>query len=181
MSNAWKQDMCGCCGDCTVCWYALCCGPCQVCDMATALQKSGCCYCLLGTIGLPCLPIFLLRAEARRRYDIAVGHGGGAPVTIKLILAVLGQLLLRLSGRLLLHGVCPVSARGRDPGAGPQAAGDAAASHDAARDAAACDDAACDAAARDDGPADADDDATLKSQTFVAATALILINESIAI
>ena len=158
MSNAWKQDMCGCCGDCTVCWYALCCGPCQVCDMATALQKSGCCYCLLGTIGLPCLPIFLLRAEARRRYDIAVGHGGGAPVTIKLILAVSGQLLLRLSGRLLLHGVCPVSARGRDPGAGPQAAGDAAASHDAARDAAAC----------DDGPADADDDATLKSQTFVA-------------
>ena len=92
----------------------------------------------------------------------------GAPVTIKLILAVAGQLLLRLSGRLLLHGVCPVSARGRDPGAGPQAAGDAAASHDAARDAAACDDAACDAAARDDGPADADDDATLKSQTFVA-------------
>ena len=92
----------------------------------------------------------------------------GAPVTIKLILAVAGQLLLRLSGRLLLHGVCPVSARGRDPGAGPQAAGDAAASHDAARDAAACDDAACDAAARHDGPADADDDATLKSQTFVA-------------
>ena len=64
-----------------------------------------------------------------------------------------------------------MSARGRDPGAGPQAAGDAAASHDAARDAAAC----------DDGPADADDDATLKSQTFVAATALIMINESIAI
>ena len=77
MSNAWKQDMCGCCGDCTVCWYALCCGPCQVCDMATALQKSGCCYCLLGTIGLPCLPIFLLRAEARRRYDIAVGRSHG--------------------------------------------------------------------------------------------------------
>ena len=62
-----------------------------------------------------------------------------------------------------------MSARGRDPGAGPQAAGD-----DAARHAAACDDAACDAAARHDGPADADDDATLKSQTFVAATALIM-------
>ena len=72
-----------------------------------------------------------------------------------------------------------MSARGRDPGAGPQAAGDAAARHDAARHAAACDDAACDAAARDDWPADAD--ATLKSQTFVAATALIMINESIAI
>ena len=70
--------------------------------------------------------------------------------------------------------MCPVSARGRDPGAGPQAAGDAAASHDAARHAAARDDAACDAAACDDGPADADDDATLKSQTFVAATALIM-------
>ena len=99
-----------------------------------------------------------------------------------MILAVAGQLLLRLSGRLLLHGVCPVSARGRDPRAGPQAAGDAAAARDdAARHAAACDDAACDAAARDDGPADADDDATLKSQTFVAATALIMINESIAI
>ena len=83
MSNAWKQDMCGCCGDCTVCWYALCCGPCQVCDMATALQKSGCCYCLLGTIGLPCLPIFLLRAEARRRYDIAVGHGGGCSIVLQ--------------------------------------------------------------------------------------------------
>ena len=96
-------------------------------------------------------------------------------VTIKLtLLTVAGQLLLRLSGRLLLHGVCPVPARGRDPGAGPQAArDDAAARHDATRDAAARHDAACDAAARHDGPADADDDATLKSQTFVAATALI--------
>ena len=65
-------------------------------------------------------------------------------------------------------------ARGRDPGAGPQAAGHAAARHDATRDAAARHDAACDAAARHDGPADADDDATLKSQTFVAATALIM-------
>ena len=65
-------------------------------------------------------------------------------------------------------------ARGRDPGAGPQAAGDdATARHDATRDAAARHDATCDAAARHDGPADADDDATLKSQTFVAATALI--------
>jgi len=67
--------------------------------------------------------------------------------------------------------VCPVPARGRDPGAGPQAAwDDAAAGHDATCDAAARDDAACDAAARHDGPADANDDATLKSQTFVAAT-----------
>ena len=87
-------------------------------------------------------------------------------VTIKLtLLTVAGQLLLRLSGGLLLHGVCPVPARGRDPGAGPQTAGD---------DAAARHDAACHAAARHDGPADADDDATLKSQTFVAATALIM-------
>ena len=97
-------------------------------------------------------------------------------VVIKLtLLTVAGQLLLRLSGRLLLHGVCPVPARGRDPGAGPQAArDDAAARHDATRDAAARHDAACDAAACDDGPADADDDATLKSQTSVAATAFIM-------
>ena len=95
----------------------------------------------------------------------------GALVTIMMILlTVAGELLLRLSGRLLLHGVCPVPARGRDPGAGPQAArDDAAARHDATRH-----DAACDAAARHDGSADADDDATLKSQTFVAATALIM-------
>ena len=92
-----------------------------------------------------------------------------------ILLTVAGQLLLRLSGRLLLHGVCPVPARGRDPGAGPQAArDDAAARHDATRDAAASHDAAGDAAACDDGPADADDDATMKHQTSVAATALII-------
>ena len=47
-----------------------------------------------------------------------------------------------------------MSARRRDPGAGPQAARDAA--------------------ARDDGPADADDDATLKSQSIVIAISLIM-------
>ena len=92
-----------------------------------------------------------------------------------ILLTVAGQLLLRLSGGLLLHGVCPVPARGRDPGAGPQAAGDdAAARDDATRDAAARHDAACDAAARHDGPADADDDATVKSQSILVAFSLTM-------
>ena len=124
----------------------------------------------------PPLPAHL-PAEGRGQEEIR--HRGGSKYwyydVMMILLTVAGQLLLRLSGRLLLHGVCPVPARGRDPGAGPQAAGHAAtARHDATRDAAASDDAACDAAARHDGPADADDDATLKSQTFVAATALIM-------
>ena len=73
MSSGWKQHLCDCCGDCGVCWYSVCCGPCHVCDMATALQKSDCRFCFLGTFCSPCLPLLLLRGEARRKYDIAVG------------------------------------------------------------------------------------------------------------
>ena len=73
MSSGWKQHLCDCCGDCGVCWYSVCCGPCHVCDMATALQKSDCRFCFLGTLCSPCLPLLLLRGEARRKYDIAVG------------------------------------------------------------------------------------------------------------
>ena len=73
MSSGWKQHLCACCGDCGVCWYSVCCGPCHVCDMATALQKSDCRFCFLGTFCSPCLPLLLLRGEARRKYDIAVG------------------------------------------------------------------------------------------------------------
>ena len=50
----------------------MCCGFCQIYQNAESLGKSGCLYMLLACI-FPCVPIMLLRQEARERYNIEVG------------------------------------------------------------------------------------------------------------
>ena len=48
-----------------------CCFPCQTYSTAEDLNKSGILYCLLGCF-MPCIPILLLRGEAREKYGIEV-------------------------------------------------------------------------------------------------------------
>ena len=67
----WKQDLCNFCGDCEVCMCGSCCGLCLVYQNAENLGKSGFLYCMLACI-FPCIPIMLLRQEARERYNIEV-------------------------------------------------------------------------------------------------------------
>ena len=46
--------------------------PCLICSKARALGKSGLIYNILGCF-LPCLPVFLLRQNAREKYGIEGG------------------------------------------------------------------------------------------------------------
>merc|ERR1712032_1361166 len=74
---AWKQDLCNCCGDCEACMCGTCCGFCQIYQNAENLGKSGFLYCLLACL-FPCIPIMLLRQEARERYNIEGSTGDDA-------------------------------------------------------------------------------------------------------
>ena len=94
MAEKWKNGLCGCMGDCESCklpfsfWIinkALeslscfeltgCCGTfchsCLIYKNAESLNKSGFLCCLLGCF-FPCIPLFLLRSEAREKYGIEV-------------------------------------------------------------------------------------------------------------
>ena len=72
MSNDWHQGLCNCCGDISLCLCGLCCWPCLICSNARGLGKSGLIYNILGCF-LPCLPVFLLRQNAREKYGIEGG------------------------------------------------------------------------------------------------------------
>ena len=72
MSNGWHQGLCNCCGDISLCLCGLFCWPCLICSNARGLGKSGLIYNILGCF-LPCLPVFLLRQNAREKYGIEGG------------------------------------------------------------------------------------------------------------
>jgi len=69
MSAEWKQGLCGCMDDCETCLCGAFCSPCQVYSNAEALNKSGI-LCCLGYLIMPCIPLLLLRGEAREKYGI---------------------------------------------------------------------------------------------------------------
>jgi len=75
MSAEWKHGICGCSHDLEIC----CCGTflpcCLTYQNAEALGKSGPLYLLLECI-IPCLPILLLRKEAREKYGIEGSTAG---------------------------------------------------------------------------------------------------------
>merc|ERR1712061_93242 len=77
VSGEWKHGICGCLGDCEICL----CGACVPCLLikrnADDLGKPGLLCCLLSCF-LPCIPIFMLRSEARERYGIEGSTAGDA-------------------------------------------------------------------------------------------------------
>ena len=76
MSSEWKQSLCNCFGDCEICLCGSFCGLCLNYKNAENLGKSGILYTLLACI-MPCVPLLLLRQEARERYNIEVSQGSG--------------------------------------------------------------------------------------------------------
>ena len=68
-SNDWKQGLCNCCGDVEIGCCGAFCWCCLNYKNAENLNKSGVLYTLLGCLA-PCIPILLLRQEARSRYNI---------------------------------------------------------------------------------------------------------------
>ncbi|XP_040575439.1 cornifelin [Lepeophtheirus salmonis] len=77
MTTTWKQSLCGCCGDMETCCCGTFCGLCFTYQQAENLGKPGILYCLLSCI-FPCIPIFLLRGEAREKYGIEGSTGEDA-------------------------------------------------------------------------------------------------------
>jgi len=69
MSNEWKQGLCGCFDDCETCMCGSFCTPCLVYRNAEDLNKSGI-LCGLLACFIPCIPVLLLRGEAREKYGI---------------------------------------------------------------------------------------------------------------
>jgi len=80
MSQEWKQGLCGCLGDCGTCCCGYCCPCCLTYSNAESLGKSGILCCLLWCI-FPCIPVFVLRGEARERYGIEGSTAGDAMVS----------------------------------------------------------------------------------------------------
>jgi len=78
MSQDWKQGTCGCLGDCETCLCGTFCLPCLQYRNGNDLGQSGLFCCLLACFGLPCLPVFCLRGEARERYGIEGSVAGDA-------------------------------------------------------------------------------------------------------
>ena len=72
----------GCCGTF--------CGLCLVCQNANGMQKSGILYGLLTCI-MPCIPILLLRQEARDKYQIEVTFHNRS--LSKIVIQILGTIL----------------------------------------------------------------------------------------
>merc|ERR1712241_616023 len=77
MSGQWKQDTFGCFSNVGTCCFGYCCGPCLVKRNADDLGKPGFLYCLLSCC-IPCVPIFILRQEAREKYGIEGSTGEDA-------------------------------------------------------------------------------------------------------
>merc|ERR1712001_261910 len=81
MASEWKNGLCDCCGDCENCLCGSFCTPCLVYRNAEDLDKSGILYCLLGCF-MPCIPLILLRIEAREKYGIEGGTCGDAMASV---------------------------------------------------------------------------------------------------
>eukprot|EP00096_Caligus_rogercresseyi_P011829 TRINITY_DN478_c0_g1_i1.p2 TRINITY_DN478_c0_g1~~TRINITY_DN478_c0_g1_i1.p2 ORF type:complete len:103 (+),score=16.65 TRINITY_DN478_c0_g1_i1:288-596(+) len=69
MSQTWKQGICGCCGDMEVCCCVSFCTYCSIYSQSENLGKPGILYSLIACV-FPCIPIFLLRSEAREKYGV---------------------------------------------------------------------------------------------------------------
>lgn len=65
----WRQGLFECFGDKEVCLCGALLGSRQIKDNATNLGKNGWLYCI-ASLFVPCIPIYLLRREARARYNI---------------------------------------------------------------------------------------------------------------
>merc|ERR1712018_682076 len=77
MSEDWKSSLFGCCGDCGTCCCVTWCSPCAAYKDAEDLNKPGILYGLLACF-IPCVPIMLLRGEAREKYGIEGSVAGDA-------------------------------------------------------------------------------------------------------
>merc|ERR1711942_617616 len=64
-----EEGICGCLDDPGTCCYGYCCSCCLVKDTANDLGQPGVLYCLLSLL-FPCIPILLMRQQARERYNI---------------------------------------------------------------------------------------------------------------
>merc|ERR1712066_1093369 len=78
MSKEWNHGTFSCCDDMGTCCFSYWCGCCQIYNTAEELGKSGCLYLLMSCFITPCVPIMLLRTEARKRYDIQGDQGNDA-------------------------------------------------------------------------------------------------------
>ena len=66
----WKQGTFGCFGDCEVCLCGYCCGCLIVKRNADDMGRGDGLLCCLLSLCIPCLPVFVMRSEARERYGI---------------------------------------------------------------------------------------------------------------
>ena len=114
MSVGWKQGLCNCCGDCSVCMCGACCEPCLVYRNAESLNKSGILCCILGCF-FPCIPALMLRSEARERYNIEVSHLFMILMII-LMMLITGKHHGRRCSWILLSSLCPVPNWSRSEG-----------------------------------------------------------------
>merc|ERR1719228_809003 len=73
----WKQDVFCPCQDLETCLCGTCCTPCLVYQNAEGLQKPGILWGLLSCF-VPCIPIMILRNEARNQYGIEGSVAGDA-------------------------------------------------------------------------------------------------------
>merc|ERR1712002_1165457 len=70
MASDWSKGMFDCMSSFTTCLYGSCCGLCMVYETAEGLQESGILYCLLACCITPCVPVMMLRMNAREKYNI---------------------------------------------------------------------------------------------------------------
>merc|ERR1711936_1530939 len=69
MSNKWKHGLCGCLHDIRICLCGAFLPCCLICETSEKMGKSGLLYNILGCFA-PCIPILLLRQEARHTRNI---------------------------------------------------------------------------------------------------------------
>ena len=76
-SGEWKQEVCGCLGkepfgfgNCDVCLLGWCCGCWLVKKNAKNMGRGDYVLCCLLSMCVPCIPVFVMRSEARKRYGI---------------------------------------------------------------------------------------------------------------
>merc|ERR1712241_137967 len=69
MASDWSKGMFDCMSTPTTCLYGWCCSCCMTYETAEDLGESGLLYVLLSCI-TPCVPVMMLRMNAREKYNI---------------------------------------------------------------------------------------------------------------